>query len=309
LSCPEFRQAVGVSDEQYRKLQKDSDISSTEFRNRLEIQLQQEISPEKTALLQRSTFIFSPSGGVPLRGNFSAEDWKQYLDITNRERWIVEAAKSDVIGSALTPEQHQKINEALLANMEMERMPLISLSRFEGIILTDTQREQMRAFEKEFEPEFEKFLENHISSRIAYTDRVAFLATEQREKGVPLVNGVRVLPEDTELKRHYDEWQSHQRVFTQLLLKEMDKRNILTRDQWARLWELVDNPPEHAKILAKARLGGSGVNESNKDSDADGKSSEDDTGWQPDSGSWRPGDAIPAQYRQERNSRFPRGEE
>jgi len=73
--------------------------------------------------------------------------------------------------------------------------------------------------------------------------------------------------------------------------------DVLTDEQWMRLQGLIDNPPECAKtILNRAR---------------ERRGEREQSGvWQPGPGFWRPGDPIPAQYRQERNtrSRFPRSE-
>ena len=72
--------------------------------------------------------------------------------------------------------------------------------------------------------------------------------------------------------------------------------DVLNDAQWERMLDLIDNPPEYVKkAIARIR----------KEMGTEDSSS---GGWQPGPGSWRPGDAIPEAYRQERNTRgnFPR---
>jgi len=71
--------------------------------------------------------------------------------------------------------------------------------------------------------------------------------------------------------------------------------DVLTDEQWLRIQDLVDHPPEYIKVFLKKVK-------------ANIEKNARDTGWQPGPGSWQPGDAIPEAYRQERNTRgnFPR---
>ena len=306
LSFSEFRHAIGMSDEQYQQIRDKMHITSIEL-----LRKQQE---EIEAIYERAGVKPPPFGPLPREEAFSAEDKKQFQDIQERSKWEGEIAFSDVIGDALTHEQHQKINEALLANMGQVMMPVISPSRFEGLNLTDAQREKMRIFEKEIEPKFEIFLDNYIDSQMAFDNRLHSLIQEQegetlREK-TQAVN--KKLADDVEFNKHFAAMLSHEREFTTLVLKEIDERNILTDKQWERIRELCDNPPEHAKILARHVLGtdankANEVGENSKDNTESGGNSV----WQPGPGSWKPGDAIPEQYRQDRNerNRFPRGAE
>ncbi|MCL2004702.1 MAG: hypothetical protein FWG73_00930 [Planctomycetaceae bacterium] len=73
--------------------------------------------------------------------------------------------------------------------------------------------------------------------------------------------------------------------------------DVLTDEQWERMQDLVDHPPEYINVFLKK------VQE-NREKNAR------DASWQPGVDSWRPGDAIPEGYRWERNTRggFPRGQ-
>jgi len=103
------------------------------------------------------------------------------------------------------------------------------------------------------------------------------------------------LAEDPEYKKIQEALQSKTKAFsTQFRTRLYD---VLTDEQWVRLQELIDNPPEHAKALLKK------LREQRGEAEKTGA-------WSPGPGSWRPGDGIPEGYRIERNTRrqFPRGE-
>jgi Ni/Co efflux regulator RcnB len=106
----------------------------------------------------------------------------------------------------------------------------------------------------------------------------------------------KLLAEDPEYKKIYEEIQSQGKAFsTKFKTKMFD---VLTDEQWARLQQLIDNPPEHARAF-RNRL-------QKQRGEAEKKGE-----WMPGPNSWRPGDPIPEQYRQQRNERqgsFPRGE-
>jgi len=70
----------------------------------------------------------------------------------------------------------------------------------------------------------------------------------------------------------------------------MELYDVLTDEQWDKLQNLVDNPPEYIKAWLKVY---SSRNQKQEE-------------WQPGPDSWKPGDGIPESYRQERNERrFP----
>jgi len=78
--------------------------------------------------------------------------------------------------------------------------------------------------------------------------------------------------------------------------------DVLTDEQWERMIDLIDNPPDYVKKI---------LDEKRKAREAETASSGESGEWQPGPGSWQPGDGIPAGYRIERETRsrqFPRGE-
>jgi hypothetical protein len=108
--------------------------------------------------------------------------------------------------------------------------------------------------------------------------------------------GKKLMAGDPEYKKIRVALQSEGKAFaTKFRIKMFD---VLTDEQWARLQKLVDDPPEHAKTIRKKLKAES--------DEADKKEA-----WTPGPNSWRPGDPVPEEYRQQRNERrgrFPRGE-
>jgi Ni/Co efflux regulator RcnB len=68
--------------------------------------------------------------------------------------------------------------------------------------------------------------------------------------------------------------------------------DVLTDEQWDRMLDLIDNPPDYVKKILR------------KWKEASEKAAE----WAPGPNSWQPGDPIPEKYRQERQTKgnFPR---
>jgi hypothetical protein len=81
--------------------------------------------------------------------------------------------------------------------------------------------------------------------------------------------------------------------------------NVLTSAQWARMMNLIDNPPEYVKGMIAEMRRQMGIDEPQA-----GSSRQPGGGWVPGPGSWRPGDPLPEGNRTEREtrSRFPRSE-
>ena len=201
---------------------------------------------------------------------------EKYAEIKSR---LLDKDFVDAANAYLTPEQNQKILETQLANMM--HMPVFSPRAFEALNLTDAQRKQMAQIKKELEPEFEETLENRVKE---------YRTLRQMKRESP------------EYQKISEKIQAQSRAFaTKFKIAMFD---VLTDEQWGRLQNLIDNPPEHALIFRKALKELSGESEENKES-------EESDVWVPGPNSWRPGDAIPMQYRLERNTRgrFPRGEE
>jgi Ni/Co efflux regulator RcnB len=190
----------------------------------------------------------------------------------------------------------------------MAELPILSPSMFNALNLTDEQKQQMDKIKKELESEFEQTIENYATGRLFMEKRVL---DEFEKEGITnkdlMAEGVaavmkkegemrrKLMESDPEFKKIYEEIQSRGKLFsTKLKMKMFD---VLTDDQWERLQKLVDSPPGYAQMLGKKWREWMGESEKTE-------------AWQPGVHSWKPGDAIPEEYRQERNKRrqFPKQE-
>jgi hypothetical protein len=291
LQDPDTRVAFGVSDEQYQSIQ--------DFQPKMMVEMQK--NPEFLKIMGEMQAIQNPND--PFLQNANEETRKKLLDIQGRIMSLSMNLMSDVIDNTLTAEQKQKMAEAQLAIME--EMPMISPSIFEVLNLTDAQKQQMEGIKKELEPEFEKNLETFADDSVILANKMFDEMEKQGgfeelfgnpaniQKRMPefqekIQTMQKKLLEDPEYKRIHDRVNSQSQAFsTQLKTKMFD---VLTDEQWARLQKLIDSPPEHAKLLAKKM----------KEQKA---ASEKAGAWQPGPNSWKPGDPIPEQYRQERRER------
>jgi hypothetical protein len=190
----------------------------------------------------------------------------------------------------------------------MAEMPIVSPGMYEALHLTDAQKQQMETIKKGLEPEFEKNLDRVADGSVTLMSK-AFAELEkqgidnlgkmmegqegtQQEKMRAMQEKMQAiqkkLMEDPEYKKIADELQSQGQAFTMQFNTKMF--DVLTDEQWKRLQNLIDNPPEYAKAFGKKLKEQRAANEKAG-------------AWQPGPNSWKPGDAIPEQYRQERNER------
>ena len=283
LHDSDIRSALDVSNEQFQQIQEQINKISSELVS----------TPEFREMMEaRMTLVESFDQNNP-----DEETMNKILELHEGETMLIMTSFSTAVSDNLTPEQKQKYREMQLALMG--ELPIISPDMFEVLNLTDEQRQEMENIKKELEPEFEKLLED-------VANNVLILSTMLRDEQEGLAgdedktdDADKKIKENPEFKRIHEEIRSRGQVFaTQFKTKMFD---VLTDEQWKRLQELIDHPSELAKIILKKLKKERGESE-------EGESSEG--GWQPGPGSWRPGDAIPEQYRQERNTRgnFPRPE-
>jgi len=189
---------------------------------------------------------------------------------------------------------------------------------FEVLGLSPEQRQQLDEIVKETEPEFEKYIDKILEWETNFQDRLHgdlmdIMSTlpplpmgpsqQEWEQRQQLADDVRkrilaeLLPEldaATEFRK---------RLGSALIIKMFD---VLTDEQYARVIDLIDNPPDYVVALLKRWREQSGESEESKEAEEGEKSG----AWVPGPGSWRPGDPIPGAYRIERETRrgFPRRE-
>ena len=285
LSDAEARAALGMSDEVFQQIQ---GAAAPNMQN-----------PEMQKLLEEMTALRDPND--VFMQNADEEKINQVLDIQTRMSSLVRDTMSEAIDNALSPEMKQHMQEAQLAIMG--EMPIVSPSIFEALDLSDAQKQQMETIKKELEPEFEKNLNTLADGSVVIASKMFEEIEKQggygqnaNEMQARMQAVQKKLQEDPEFKKVNEELQTVGKAFAiQFKTKMFD---VLTDDQWKRLQELTDNPPEVAKVFLK------------KLKEQRGESERTGGGWQPSPDSWKPGDAIPEAYRQERNTRgnFPRAE-
>ncbi|MCL2710099.1 MAG: hypothetical protein FWE95_04390 [Planctomycetaceae bacterium] len=292
VGFPEIRAAWDITDEQYQRIQNPFGPGLLERPEFMELE-EKEVAFNRILRESRDSL-----------GQDAIEEIQQkLLDIQDRRSALMTNVAINVINDLLTPEQKQKIRESWLASMG--EMPFILPVAFEALHLTDAQKQQMGEIKKELEPEFEKHLEKFVEGQMILSNK---MSAELRRLGSQNFRSPEAMLErmqatarqlaaqDPEFKRVQGEMTSLSQTFsTQFRTRMFD---VLTDAQWLRLQELNDNPPEYVLAIRKR------LREMRGDSEqADGE-------WVPGPGSWQPGDAIPIQYRQERNerSRFPRRE-
>ena len=288
MSDPDIRAAWGVTDEQHQQFQN--------FQNPMNIAARLQSNPEFQQLQAEMQAI--PNLPALLTGqNVDEEAQTKFLGLQEKITSLTMTMMSDHIDSHLTPELKQKMKESQLATMS--EMPFVTPDAFEALNLTDAQKRQMEGIKKELEPEFEKNLKKIVDGQVILANK---LFAEAGRQGTNFTDAegmqaiVKKLANDPEYKKTQEELLSQGKAFSTLFRTKMF--DVLTDEQWARLQELIDNPPVYAAVLLKKMREQRGENERGG-------------AWQPGPGAWKPGESIPEQYRQERNtrSRFPRGQE
>ena len=298
VSDADARAALGISDEQYQKILNSlNSADMDEYRQKYPDS--QQIREEMDAIRKPDDPYFQHVQDA------DEETKKKFLNISERLSKLMIYSHADfrneIVLASLTEVQKKKLDEAVLASISA--MPVISPRAFEALGLTDDQKQKMIAIKKEQEPEFEEVLESITSGSIAMLN---IMLAEFEKQGGDLMIGETLqskIPEvtknlmenDPEYKKIHEEIKSQGRTFAvQYKTKLFD---VLTDEQWKRLLELTDNPPEHIKILRDKLRKNMGWNEQTETE----RVKED---------LWNPGDAIPDAYRQERNTRgnFPRSE-
>ena len=278
---PEYREAWNISDEQHRQIEALRQDQIWEYRESPEYR---EIEEERDQAMS-DPFI---------RNADERTRMDVFLEYEERLSMIREEFRAAVLDELLTAEQKQMIREYELA--EMANAVFFPVASLEALDLTDDQRQQINTIKQEFEPEFETMLEDYVDKNGSWRTlgRKYYALVEQMGYDSTKYHIVhnKLMAEDPEYERLQEKQTSQRERFQkQFMAKTFD---VLTDEQWDRLQKLIDDPPEHVKSIRKRRAA----------------EAEQTSGWQPGPGSWRPGDPIPEQYRQERKTRrgFPREE-
>ena len=209
-----------------------------------------------------------------------------------------------LLNEHLTPDQMKTVQEFQIS--AMFEAPIIVPSMFEALNLSDVQKQQMDEIKKELEPELEKQIDKKIETEWKFNEKL-------REEFDRRLAGVTDPDEWTKQRGNIDNVyavmdtvrKSYPRIHQEMQEMEasrkafMDKLkvkmfDVLTDEQWNRMVQLIDDPPDYVKAYLKQL----------KERRAENKKPEV---WVPGADSWKPGDPIPEGYRQQRQEgRFPR---
>jgi len=131
LDDPEIRAAWDISDEQFQRIRENQK------------------SPEvQEMMLEMQSLLHNPDD--PLMQNADEETMRRFFELQEKIVSMNVSEAVAVMENNLTANQKQRINVSLLASMS--EIPLISVSMFEALNLTDVQRQQMKEVQKELEP-------------------------------------------------------------------------------------------------------------------------------------------------------------
>jgi len=304
----DLREGFGISEEQYRKI-----MNAVEQGFVRDMSGAMYIEPPENQRIRDAINELERERGNPFAEDASEEAKKRFLElnlqINTATHKFQEERASNALNEHLTPDQWQKIREFQISTM-FEKI-FINPHMFEVFDLCDEQKELLDEIKREMEPKFETLVDRfhalhwkqmlgiyedeHIEKLSAASDH------EERQKLLEEIQSkirAELQPEKNAVM------ESCRKLVNELTIRMFD---VLTDEQWMRLQELINNPPDYAKAWLKKRKELAGESEEHEASEEDAKPGV----WIPGPGAWKPGDSvIPEQYRQERNtrSRFPRGE-
>ena len=201
------------------------------------------------------------------------------------------------IEETLSPEQMLQVRK-----LEMQLMPELGIpypSMFDPLDLTDEQKKDMNKISDEMRGEFDHLLQESVKIK---AERLA--SVSQSLQGKPFSSHGefwksfqeehrQFVPSEAMRKKSMDLHEQGTKLMTLLRTRLM---NVLTDEQLDRMQQIMDESPEFVKqVLAEFK----------KRREAQAKA----PGYVPGPDSWRPGDPVPAQFKEEhRTGRFPRSE-
>jgi Ni/Co efflux regulator RcnB len=288
LRDPDFRQELGVSNEQYERIQEVSKDRRDPQKN-----------PELNKIYEEIKSI-EAAHGTTLQ-NADEETKKKYFDLNDKVTEMTITVYSDdglshyhvayALEKTLTQEQKQRMKELQLA-ASLSDVSIFPPSMFEALDLTDAQKQEMEAIKARLESELEKPLED-LAKRQRMVDNKIWEECEKKGyEGIDfsLLDEVTLKQIKEDMGKIANETQSYGTQYAKQFKTEMF--DVLTDEQWARLQNMIDNPSGLVKTMQKKMK----------------EWKENKGAYTPGPNSWQPGDPIPEEYRQQRNERqrFPR---
>jgi hypothetical protein len=202
------------------------------------------------------------------------------------------------IQETLSPEQMLQVRK-----LEMQLMTELGIpfpSMFDPLDLTEEQKEELKEIADELKAEFDSLTREaaalHAEQRMSamkLLEEMSFDSMEEFNKARSDAI-LRYVPTEAMRKRAADLQEWGKKLVATLQTRLMD---VLTDEQLDKMQKILDETPEFVKrILARLK--------------ADRAEQEKSPTFVPGPNSWRPGDPVPSQFKEERRrSRFPRIEE
>jgi len=239
VKAPEIRVALNISDELHNQIHSTIYSESKGFRDSPEYkELEKELeSPEFQKILMTHNVE-----------DADEETQNKFLDIHRKMELLGYKLCADALNKVLPPELKQKIGEAHLVSMG--ETPIYSPSMFVALNLTDAQKQEIEKIKEECEPEFEQYCDIAADYAMILSAKIQEVAAKESGEYLKRIqNAQKIMEESPEYKKMFSELQIRYNLFiTKFKPKMFD---VLTDEQWKRLQELNDNPPEHAKVYIK----------------------------------------------------------
>ena len=280
-----IRDGLGISEEQFQTIQ--------------DIRVDQRLAivqddPDYKAIKEAIDEVYSDIH------NGTEEAQQQFFDLKRKQKEIEIETLEALIKIHLTADQIKNIEEFQMSTMSDKSF--VSPKMFEALDLSDEQRKQLDAIKQKMVAEFENHIDRQavigmfdvkIRSEIARKLELEYpIDLEERQKHWA---GLLKEAEPKRLQATQELIASGKELADKLKVEMFD---VLTDEQWNRMVQLIDNPPEFVKAHLKRMREARGE-------------SEKAAVWAPGPNSWRPGDPIPEGYREQRQERrrFPRVEQ
>jgi len=200
------------------------------------------------------------------------------------------------IQETLSPEQMLQVRKLEMQLMSELGIPFPAM--FDPLDLTEEQKKEMQEIADELKAEFDSLTREaaalHAEQRLSAMRLLEEMSFDSMEEFNNARNGAihRYVPSEEMRRRAADLRERGTRLVTTLQTRLM---NVLTDTQLGEMQKILDETPEFAKrIIAQFKAGR--------------ETQERSPVYVPGPNSWRPGDPMPMQIREERQRRFPRGE-
>jgi len=283
---------LGLTEDQKQQLSalyQDGSLSAEWHR-----QMRENPTPEYTQTVEALAAAMIP--GDPFFERATEEQKNAYRDANFAQLNLFTTDMQTMIQDVLTPEQMLQVRK-----LEMQLMPALGIpfpAMFEPLDLTEDQKKEMQEIADELKAEFDGLTMElavlkgeRVSSAYGSLNGKSFASLEEFYKARE--DAIRqYVPSEEMIKRTADLRERGKNLITTLQTRLMD---VLTDEQLVKMQKILDETPEFAlKILAQFKAGR--------------EAQEKSPVYVPGPNSWRPGDPVPVQFKEERKGRFPRSE-